>query len=136
MSRLLLVLLLLMAPLQLVWSATAPYCGHETSVDGKKHLGHHEHRHQNKEAVTDSGEETGGGVGLVHPDCQTCHLTHGMALPMPDGVIADAPREPMPGLAGPKFESHVPRGPERPDRADLTAAVRFGRGVALVSRSH
>jgi hypothetical protein len=126
MRRWLMVFLLLVVPAQLIWAAAAPYCGHETSAAGQRHFGHHEHRHQG-----DSGAATedGAPADLSHTDCAVCHLGASAALPAPDLVLGMPPLLPRNEAAPLRYSSHIPHGPERPDRADATATARFGGGV-------
>ena len=42
----LLVALSLLLPLQVAWGAAAAYCEHETTTQGAKHFGHHQHEHK------------------------------------------------------------------------------------------
>jgi len=134
MRRWLTILLLLIMPAQLVWAAAAPYCGHETTVAGKKHFGHHEHRHQADGQVTPASGDTNTG-GADHADCDACHPAVSIALPLP--LTAFAPPTPlMPdGPPEPRYLSHVPSGPERPDRAELAAATRSAGGVEFAIKT-
>jgi hypothetical protein len=44
MTRILLIFLLTMLPLQMTWAVAAVYCVHESSAS-VTHVGHHEHEH-------------------------------------------------------------------------------------------
>ncbi len=110
------VLLLVFLPLQSVWGAAASYCGHESDA-ATKHFGHHEHKHQQGKAErsTDSkGSAKAGTFGDF--DCATCQLSA-------PTLTADLVAGIAPAAAPPQFSyhrsdlSHIPAGPERPDRA-------------------
>ena len=123
MRRWFLIFLLLMVQFQFVWGAAAAYCGHETSAAIVPHFGHHEHRHQGDDPRAPTPEENSIGQGIDHADCGTCHLGTSGTLPVPSFVMAGLePSEYLVGR-GPRFSSHVPAAPERPDRiAHLAAA--------------
>ena len=129
MRRWLLMLLLCMLPVQLVWAAGAPYCAHERDSAAKQHFGHHEHQH--KSGANAALDETDARVGgAQHLDCEACHFGCSMTLPSAEMVIGTVPALPASTQADPPDTSHIPSGPERPDRAERTAAARFGGGVA------
>lgn len=65
MHRWLLTILLVLLPLQFVWAAAAPYCGHEQSSDAQ-HVGHHAHVHR-----TSKSEVLGAEHSLVTSDAGT-----------------------------------------------------------------
>jgi hypothetical protein len=67
MRRWLAILLLVFLPLQSLWVAAAPYCGHEEGP-AAVHIGHHTHEHQQSQADIDPP------VALdPHSDCHVCH---------------------------------------------------------------
>ncbi len=134
MRRCVFALLLLVLPFQLVWASAAPYCAHETNTSASKHFGHHEHRHQAGGEITPSLDDNGTGSGTYHADCGTCHLGCAAALsaPIPSSALLLPVAPPIAGASS--YTSHVPSGPERPDRSDVCAAVRSGGGV--VSGTH
>jgi hypothetical protein len=87
MRRLLLVFLLVLMPLQTVWSAAAAYCAHE-QAPAAAHFGHHVHKHagahQGGDAHADVGHASaddaqGGAAGSIFNlgsadlDCHSCH---------------------------------------------------------------
>ena len=119
MSRSFVVLLLLcLLPLQLVWGAAAPYCGHESrSAQTTEHVGHHEHQHQGGEVATDNAVDDGGALVSFHGDCESCHLSTGTSLP-PAAIklAADADGRALSDHSA-RYQSHIPFGPERPDRS-------------------
>jgi hypothetical protein len=132
MRRWLMVFLLLVVPAQLIWAAAAPYCGHETSATSKRHFGHHEHRHQADGQAAALNADDSSAAGAFHADCEVCHLGASAVLPVP-AVTLGVPPVRAPHHAPPqRYASHIPRGPERPDRADAPAAVRFGGDVVSV----
>lgn len=125
-------LVLLVLPFQLVWAAAAPVCAHETQAAAKKHFGHHEHQHEGSTSATadnDGTADSGTGSGTYHADCETCHLGTSVAMTSPAPVVAPLPHGAVHGNHGSTYRSHIPSGLERPDRLELTAAVRFGGGV-------
>lgn len=116
MRRLVFVLLLVFLPLQTVWGAAASYCGHEAD-SAAKHFGHHQHKHQQGqgERSTDgSGGAKASSVGDF--DCATCHLTSpSLAASLVVGLV---PSDGPPQFCYHRSDlSHIPAGPERPDRA-------------------
>lgn len=123
--RLVIALLFLVVPFQFIWAAAAPYCAHETQPKASRHFGHHQHMHQGGDqsgAASDAGSD---GSVVTHADCEICHLGSSASLPTPVGALALAPRDGVADYALPFYRSHTPRGPERPDIAQLTAAARF-----------
>ncbi|QSI78186.1 hypothetical protein [Niveibacterium microcysteis] len=116
MRRLVFVLLLVFLPLQSVWGAAASYCRHETG-SAAKHFGHHEHQHQQGQA--DRSADAKSGVKLSGSgdfDCATCHLTTPTLTA--DLVVGVVPTDAPPQFIYHRSDlSHIPAGPERPDRA-------------------
>ena len=57
MRRIVAILLLLIAPLQMSWAVAAAYCGHETGPTTSWHVGHHDHAmdHAHEEVPADDG---------------------------------------------------------------------------------
>lgn len=90
MRRWFAIFLLVLLSLQSVWVAAAPYCAHEENP-ASMHIGHHTHQHQGDQLDDDSA----GGLGSQHADCQVCHGAGGA---VPAQVIASAPHAPS-GLA-------------------------------------
>lgn len=129
MRRWVLLLLLFVLPIQLVWAAAAPYCAHEGNASTKKHFGHHEHQHKGGAQAQDSDDNSASG-GANHVDCESCHLGSAGTLPSLTLSFDLAPGLPAVSRPGPHDTSHIPSGPERPDRGDRPAAARFGGGVA------
>lgn len=70
MRRWFAILLLVLLPLQAIWAAAAPYCEHEQAQAASKHLGHHEHEHQEVDVGED---EAPSKPGAAHTDCHVCH---------------------------------------------------------------
>lgn len=116
MRRLVFILLLVFLPLQSVWGAAASYCRHETG-GAAKHFGHHEHKHRQGQSDGRMDDKGGANVNVADTDCTTCHLTASPTLAVRLVVDLAAPAAP------PQFSyhrsdlSHIPAGPERPDRA-------------------
>ena len=129
MRRWLFVLLLLVLPLQAVWASAAPYCAHETSTSAKRHFGHHEHQHQTGGETSQAFDDNPEGPGAYHADCETCHLGCSATLPAPTAAVEALPHGAVLAFHHPCYASHVPSGPERPDRSASAPAARFGGGV-------
>lgn len=129
MRRWLLILLLMVLPLQMVWGAAAPYCAHEPAAAGKRHFGHHEHKHAAASDRSAGAGEDVDGVGTVHTDCESCHLGCSATLPAVAVSIAAPAHDSLLEYRAPSWSSIIPRGPERPDRARPATAARFGGGV-------
>ena len=131
------IFLLLVLPFQMVWAAAAPVCAHETQAAAQQHFGHHEHLHQGSEptpaTADDSGTESSMS-GAYHADCATCHFGTSVPLTSPAVAVAMDHHGAVHGSHGAQYRSHVPSGPERPDRFELTAAARFGGGVEFSPR--
>jgi hypothetical protein len=111
MRRWVFAFLLFVVPFQLVWGAAAPYCAHETGVSTKKHFGHHEHKHQ----------------------ADTCHLGCSAFMPAATSAVDALPHGDAMRRPEPRYDSHIPASPLRPDRAHSTPAARFGGDVVMVS---
>ena len=130
MRRWLLTFLLCVLPIQIVWAAGAPYCAHEPDSAAKQHFGHHEHQCKSSASTALGNNDAPMGSTAQHLDCETCHLGCSMTWSSAELVIGTVPALPANTLADPPDTSHIPSGPERPDRAERTAAARFGGGVA------
>ena len=131
MRRRLLIALLFLVPFQLIWATAAPYCGHESSAEASKHFGHHPHKHL-AGAEPAPGLDDKAGVdaqGAYHANCESCHLGCSMTVAASVIVTDTTPGRVALRWGLDSFSSHVPSGPERPDRSVPTTAVRFGGGV-------
>ena len=119
MSRSLVVLLLLcLLPLQFVWAAAAPYCGHEgRAPQTAQHIGHHEHQHQGGAVAPDSGGDDSGGMVSYHGDCGSCHLGTTTSVPPAAMALAVGSNDRILSDHSARYQSHIPFGPERPDRS-------------------
>jgi hypothetical protein len=117
-------------PLQLVWAAAAPYCGHESNLV-KKHFGHHEHRHQGSVETAQLSGSDAGSLAIAHLDCEACHLGTTVALPGPAPAVVTMIETVVACHSPPSFLSHISSRPERPDRTVRASATRFGGGVAF-----
>ncbi len=120
--------MLLALPLQFAWAAAAPYCAHEAAAVASKHPGHHQHVHQGGSDVAKAGDD-GAGIGTHHTDCASCHAGAAATLPLPAAELATAPRDVLREQPPPRYRSHTPAGPERPDIVELNPAARFGGEV-------
>ena len=86
MRRWFAILLLVLLPLQAIWAAAAPYCEHEQAPAAAKHLGHHEHEHQDVDVGPD---ESPGKPGATHADCHVCHGS--ASAPIAGGACGSPP---------------------------------------------
>lgn len=112
MVRRVVVLLLMLLPLQFVWSAAAVYCSHETTPMAW-HFGHHVHVH--KSAQADDGAKAQTDSGIADNDCPVCHLG-GPSLPPDVAVfVCTHAAPPQPPAAGTPYSSVPPGTPERPN---------------------
>jgi hypothetical protein len=135
MHRWLLVFLLLVVPFQLVWASAAPYCAHESGVSAKKHFGHHAHKHQAGGDIVSVTDDLDGATGSYHADCESCHLSGSAFMPAVIAVVEAPPCGEAMRQPEPRYDSHIPDGPRRPDRDQPAPAARFGGGVVMVSFS-
>jgi hypothetical protein len=71
MSRLLVLFLALLLPLQFAWAGAAEYCQHETEPALKVHRGHHEHQHKGE----GEGKKSTSTKFAVDADCHVCNAT-------------------------------------------------------------
>ena len=135
LRRWLLFVMSIVLSMQFASVAAATYCQHETTGVAK-HFGHHEHKHEvpgkgkaaDAGSVSDSQEKN----GLGDPDCEFCHLSGGATLTTPPLAFAVVPPQDAfraHDRAG--YRSHIPCGPERPDRSDSRPAARFCGGVTV-----
>ncbi len=118
-----------MLPIQFCWAAAAAYCGHEDG-GAAKHFGHHDHRHG---AASDDGvsKDTRASPALADNDCSTCHLNVAQPLAPAANDLSAPGTEPPRGGWSAAYDSHIPSGPERPDRPAPTPAVRIGGAVVI-----
>jgi hypothetical protein len=130
MRRWVLLFLMLVVPIQVVWGVAAPYCAHESSTTSKKHFGHHEHRHQVAgDDAQHAHDDSAASKASNHVDCGSCHLGCSVTLSTPTIKVDLPAREAILNIDDAYFASHVPSGPERPDRASHTSAARFSGGI-------
>lgn len=111
MRRLFAIFLLILLPLQAIWVAAAPYCGHEPATVAE-HVGHHAHEHDSAQAAPDTdGRASAGALDI---DCHTCH-GFGSAMVLEPGAMGVAPSQPgyPQGIALQSLQPPLPR-PERP----------------------
>lgn len=133
MRRWVFAFLLLVVPFQLVWGSVAPYCAHEVSVSAKKHFGHHEHKHQAGGEIASATDEAVDDTGVYHADCEICHLGCSAFILETIPAVVALPHRNAARPPEPHYDSHIPDGPQRPDRAHPAPAARFGGGVVMVS---
>ena len=124
--------LLFVLPFQLVWGSAAPYCAHEASASAKKHFGHHEHKHQSGGEIASAADDAGDTTGALHADCESCHLGCSAFMPAATAAVEALPHGDAMRHPEPRFDSHVPASPHRPDRALAAPVARFGGGVAMI----
>lgn len=124
--------LLLVVPFQLVWASAAQYCAHEPSVSAKKHFGHHEHKHQTGGEIASAAEVADETAGAYHADCESCHLGCSVFMRTAPPAVEALPHGDAMSQPEPRYDSHIPASPLRPDRARHAPAARFGGGVVMV----
>ena len=110
-----LICLMALLPFQWVWAAAASVCTHEPTVS-VRHFGHHTHKHVVAK-VNANADADQGVLGVDHTDCEVCHLGAAKACASAtwQAVAECAPER---SSAAPcAYDSHVPSGPERPDRS-------------------
>lgn len=125
--------LLAVLPFQLVWGSAAPFCAHESSAAAKKHFGHHEHKHRAGGEIVSATDDAADATGAFHADCESCHLGCSAFMPAVTSAIETLPHGSAMTHRDPRYDSHIPAGPQRPDRADPAPAARFGGGVVVVA---
>lgn len=120
MRRLLLAFLLLFMPLQSIWAAASPYCGHEAAPQAS-HFGHHVHEHQaDEQAAPSQTSETPDHRGLATSgtadmDCHACHgAGSGMVLSASAQAIVVSVGRPA-SQAAPAWVHPPLSRPERPN---------------------
>lgn len=133
MRRWVIALLLFVVPFQIVWGAAAPFCAHEAGASAKTHFGHHVHEHQAGGETGSAADDAGDTSGGFHADCESCHLGCSAFLPALPSALGAPPHGDAMGQPEPRYDSHIPDSPLRPDRALATPAPRFGGDVAVVS---
>ncbi|MBV7544116.1 hypothetical protein [Acidovorax sp. sic0104] len=122
MRRLLLIFLLVFMPLQSVWAAASPYCGHETAPQAS-HFGHHAHDHHG-DAPAEKAQSSMAGetpdhkalatTGTADMDCHACHGAGScMALSASGQAIVVAVAAPA-ALVAPAWVHPPLTRPERP----------------------
>ena len=133
MHRWILVFMLLVVPFQLVWASAAPYCAHESGVSVDKHFGHHQHTHVAGDEFVSSTDDTGNAAGAHQADCESCHLGSSAFMPSVTAAAETLSHANATTHRDPRYDSHIPASPQRPDRAYSAPAARFGGGVVMVS---
>jgi hypothetical protein len=109
MTRLFVVFIALLLPLQFAWSAASAYCQHEGSEPQSRHFGHHFHAHKG-EAKKSSDSKL-----LADADCASCLAGTAAAIPTKlDGRVLVAATPSAEVAASPPFTSALPRAPDRP----------------------
>ena len=110
-KRLVLILLLVVAPLQAAWGVAGGYCPHDERSADTQHFGHHVHQHQAADQ-NDVGDPTATGSDA---DCFSCHLGCVGVTMSPAPVLSSTPASLA--VAPPaRFPLSVfLQGPERPN---------------------
>jgi len=110
-KRLVLILLIVVAPLQAAWGVAGGYCPHDERSADAQHFGHHVHEHQ-AGGQNDVGDPT---ATVSDTDCFSCHLgCVGVAIsPAPVLLSTPASSAVAPPACFPL--SVFPQGPERPN---------------------
>jgi hypothetical protein len=133
MRRWVFAFLLFVVPFQLVWGSAAPYCAHEAVAAAKKHFGHHEHKHPAGDEIVSATDAVGDTAGAFHADCESCHLGCSAFIPAAVPAVGTLPHGDAVRQREPRYDSHIPASPLRPDRAHSTPAARSGGDVVMVS---
>ena len=121
--------LLLILPFQFAWAAATGYCLHETG-EARKHFGHHEHQHRTAQDGVSKDSKAPSSLGADN-DCGVCQFSAAQLVPVTQTDLAITSTEPPRFAYGARYDSHIPSGPERPDRLAPTPAVRFGGAVLI-----
>lgn len=116
MTRLLLIFLLTVLPLQMSWAVAAVYCVHESSVS-TTHVGHHEHAH---EASSDDKSASTSKL-TADADCGVCQLGHVGVPHIPADAMPVNALAPDYARGNTDLLSSV--RPERPERPKWARAV-------------
>ena len=123
MKRLFLILLLLVLPIQMSWSAASRYCQHEHGK-AAQHFGHHEHKHQAsaievaKESVKDS---TSSKLLAVDTDCGVCQFNSAAITTKQFDPLAKYFSQMAPVFSEIDFITSL--RPERPERPKWLRAI-------------
>jgi hypothetical protein len=118
MRRALLVFMIVILPFQWVWAAAASTYTHEAAgsvSQFSQHVHDHVHEHVAEQASAAADTEK-ASFAADHSHCGGAHLWADMACDdasLPPNIGWSRGRI---GTSAPAFESHVPAGPERPDR--------------------
>ena len=131
MHRWLLVFMFLVVPFQLVWASAAPYCAHESGVSVDKHFGHHDHTHVAGDEFVSSMDDTGKAADAYDADCESCHLGSSAFMPAVTAAIEALPHAGSMPHPDPRYDSHIPTPPRRPDRAYSAPVARSGGAVVV-----
>jgi len=106
-------LLVVILPFQLAWAGAGVYCQHEIGL-AAQHFGHHEHQHNGLGDLGKSSDSGKFNLGADN-DCSSHLNGHNCFLTSPE-VLVDAPVAVFSDIRPRYFASHIPEGPERPDR--------------------
>ncbi len=131
MHRWLLVFMFLVVPFQLVWASAAPYCAHESGVSVDEHFGHHDHTHVAGDEFVSSMDDTGKAADAYDADCESCHLGSSAFMPAVTAAIEALPHAGSMPHPDPRYDSHIPTPPRRPDRAYSAPVARSGGAVVV-----
>ena len=110
-KRLVLILLIVVAPLQAAWGLAGGYCPHDERSADTQHFGHHVHEHQ----AAGQNDDVDSAATVSDTDCISCHLgCVGVAI-SPAPVLLSTPASSA--VAPPaRFPLSVfLQGPERPN---------------------
>lgn len=112
MKKLLVFLLVVILPFQFAWAGVGVYCQHETG-QAAQHFGHHDHQHK---SLGDQGKSESGKINpSADNDCSSHLNGHNCFLSSLEALVV-APIVVFNGFSPHYFASHIPEGPERPDR--------------------
>lgn len=111
-KKLFVLLLVVILPLQFAWAGAGVYCQHEMGQAGQ-HFGHHDHQHK---GLGDQGKSESGKFSPGADNDCSFHLNGHNCFLSSLGDLVVAPIVVFNGIRSRDFASHIPDGPERPDR--------------------
>jgi hypothetical protein len=111
MKKLLAILLLVLLPGQIAWSAVGSLCQHENGASAN-HLGHHNHQHKLDPVGDNSSDKA--KFGDKDSDCTVCHASCASVIPEFSSFVADCTGVRIPAASQGQLMSPLPERPERP----------------------
>jgi hypothetical protein len=111
MKKLLAILLLVLLPGQIAWSAVGSLCQHENGASAN-HLGHHNHQHK-LDPVGDTSSDK-AKFGDKDSDCTVCHAGYASVIPEFSSFVANFTAVRSPAASSGQLMPPLPDRPERP----------------------